>query len=80
MSSCSPRSVVVNREWDRFAALYKSLVVERAYRSVDRLHEKLSERVFTCLYREGTGGIVREPEGIATALPGRFLERACSKR
>ena len=35
-------------------------------------------RVFTCLYREGRGGIVREPEGIETPLPGKSSERTWS--
>ena len=37
------------------------------------------ERVFTCLYRAGSRGIVREPEGIETPLPGISSERAWSK-
>jgi len=36
-------------------------------------------RVFTCLYREGRRGIVREPEGIATPLTGRCSESTWSK-
>ena len=48
------------------------------YRSVDT-PRALSGRVFTCLYREGRRGIVREPEGIETPLPGRSSERAWSK-
>ena len=36
-------------------------------------------RVFTCLYGAGRGGIVREPEGIETPLPGISSERAWSK-
>ena len=36
-------------------------------------------RVFTCLYREGRRGIVREPEGIETPRPGKSSERTWSK-
>ena len=36
------------------------------------------ERVFTCLYRAGRRGIVREPEAIGTPLPGISSERAWS--
>ena len=40
----------------------------------------LFERVFTCLYREGRGGIVKEPERIEVPLPGRSLEKNLVKR
>ena len=36
-------------------------------------------RVFTCLYRAGSRGIVSEPDGIATPLPGNASERVWSK-
>ena len=36
-------------------------------------------RVFTCLYREGRRGIVREPEGIETPPPAIFSEMTWSK-
>jgi hypothetical protein len=49
---------------DAFAARYENLPIGAEYRSVDGPHEGLSVRVFTCLYREGGRGIVREPEGI----------------
>ena len=46
----------------------------------DRGHapRALSERVFTCLYGAGRGGIMREPEGIETPLPGKSSERTWS--
>jgi len=44
----------------------------------DARHEPV-RRVFTCLYRAGRRGIVREPEGIETLLPGKSSERAWSK-
>jgi hypothetical protein len=38
-----------------------------------------SERVLTCLYREGTGWSVREPEGIETPPPGKSSEKGLVK-
>ena len=35
-------------------------------------------RVFTCLYRDGTGGCVRGADGIAAEQPGSSLGSACS--
>ena len=66
MSRRSPSNViVVNTEREPFAA-YESHPIGPGYRSLDGPYEWLSERVFTCLYREGRRGIVREPEGIET--------------
>ena len=80
MSWRSPRNVVVViKPPGRFALPCQSLPIGREYRSIDRPHERLSERVFTCLYRAGRRGIVREPEGIETPLPGISPERAWSK-
>ena len=78
MSCRSPRNVIVAKRDRR-----RSLRIARACRSdvaTDPWSRPTrSERVFTCLYREGRRGIVREPEGIETPLPGRSSERAWSK-
>ena len=79
MSCRSPRNVIVAKGNERH-----SLRIARACRSDvstnpwPRLRAPF-ERVFTCLYREGRGGIVREPEGIETPLPAISSERAWSK-
>jgi hypothetical protein len=80
MTCRSPRNVILaERERAPFAAHYESLPIGPGYTDW-WTRSKLSARVFTCLYRAGTGGIVREPEGIATPLPGKSSERPWSKR
>jgi hypothetical protein len=80
MSYRSPRNVVVLiKPPERFALRCRTLPIVREDRSVDRLHESLSERVFTCLYRAGRGGRVRGSEGIEAPLPGNLSERTWSK-
>jgi hypothetical protein len=79
MSCRSPRNVIVAKgERAPFARIARAC---RSDVSTDPWTgpRALSERVFTCLYRAGRGGIVREPEGIATPLPGISSERAWSK-
>ena len=79
--SCARRGnvIVANRERALSAPPCESLPIGCEYRSVDRPHERPTERVFTCLYRAGRRGMVREPEGIATPLPAISSERAWSK-
>jgi hypothetical protein len=62
-----------------FAAQCESLPIEREYRSVAKPHERLSERVFTCLYREGRRGVVREPEGIENVTTRKVLGKILVK-
>ena len=78
MSCRSPRNViVVHRERAPFAAHCERL---RSDVGTDPWPPPTPfGRVFTCLYREGRRGIVREPEGIATPPPGKSSERTWSK-
>jgi len=80
MACCLPRNVVfVNREPEPLAQRCEIQQYGRESRSVKRSGECLSERVFTCLYRAGGGGIVRDLEGIATPLPAVSSESTWSK-
>jgi hypothetical protein len=67
-----PRNVIfVNREPKPVAQRCESQQYGRESHFVSGSGERLSERVFTCLYRAGMGGELRDPEGAKTALPGR---------
>jgi len=80
MSCCSPRNViVVNREPESFAQRCESQQYGVSLHSWTGPTSP-SERVFTCLYRAGRGGIVREPEGITMPRPAISSERAWSKQ
>jgi hypothetical protein len=71
MSRTPPKNViVVIRATERFASRCESLPIGPVCRPVAtlRLRSGMSLRG---LYRAGRGGIVREPEGVATPLPGR---------
>ena len=79
MSCRWPKNViVVNPKPAPPAPPFEILPIRRPV-PTDGPHERLSDRVFTCLYRAGRGGIVREPEGIETPLPGKSSERTWSK-
>ena len=79
MSCRSPWNVTVAKGEQAFAAHCKSLPIGCEY-PIRGHAPTLFQRVFTCLYRAGSGGIVREPEGIETPLPGKSSERPWSKR
>jgi len=79
MSCCSPRNVIVAQvERVPFAAHCERRPIGREYQSVVTPPTPF-ERVFTCLYRAGSRGIVREPEGVETPQPGRSSENTWSK-
>jgi len=75
MSCCSPRNVIVVK--GERAPSPRSARACRSDVSTDLWHAPQAqfERVFTCLYRAGRGGFVREPEVITTPLPGKSSER-----
>ena len=60
-------------------AAYPEGPAERMCVPVRRQPPTPFRRVFTCLYREGRRGIVREPEGIETSPPGISSESTWSK-
>ena len=81
-SAAWPRNVVVaKRDAVPWASGCENLPIGNGHLFVNGAAKSLSERVFTQLYafyEPGRGGIVREPEGIETPLPGKSSERAWS--
>ncbi len=72
MSAGWSRNVIVaKRDAVPLASRCENLSIGDEYRFVSWQAKSLPERVFTCLYGAGRGGIVREPEGIATPQSGR---------
>ena len=79
MSAGSPRNVILAKRTRAPSAAHgESQPIGRGPVR-RRASTGLPERVFTCLYREGRRGIVREPEGVETPPPGKSSERPRSK-
>ncbi len=80
MSAGWPRNVIIaNRHAAPLAPRCENLPIGDEYRFVNGPAKSLPGRVFTCLYREGRGGIMRESEGIETPQPGMSSESTWSK-
>jgi len=79
MSAGWPRNVIIANRDAALASRCENLPIGDEYRFANGPAKSLPGRVFTCLYREGRGSIVREPEGIETPLPGKSSERPWSK-